>query len=135
MEAAKILLIEDDPLVLSALATVLEFRGFEVSATANGQEAVGMLGSFRPDVLITDMVMPEMDGVELIKKVRSQGRDIPILAISGLGPEDGELYLRLAQKIGADAVLRKPVKGDVLVSAIRRLLDGRHAVQRGASIP
>jgi DNA-binding response OmpR family regulator len=122
MSPTKVLLIEDDLLIANGLQMLLEFRGFEVRHAGNGSEGMKLLSHFTPDLIITDMVMPVMDGTEVIRAVREQNPDIPVLAISGMGPEDGELYLKLARKLGANTVLRKPVHPKEVIAAIQRLM-------------
>lgn len=122
MSPTKVLLIEDDLLIANGLEMLLEFRGFEVRHASNGAVGMDVLNSFMPDLIITDMVMPVMDGTEVIRTVRQRNPDIPVLAMSGMGPEDGELYLKLARKLGANTVLRKPVRPSEVIAAIHSLM-------------
>ncbi|MBI5919047.1 MAG: response regulator [Nitrosomonadales bacterium] len=122
MNPPRILIVEDDPLVANAIEVLLEMHGFEVAFASNGKAALATWQALAPDLIITDMVMPEVDGVMLIRSVRAQNPHLPVLAISGRGPERGELYLTLAERMGADCSLKKPVSGNLLLSTINRLL-------------
>lgn len=122
MDSTRVLLIEDDSLIANGLQMLLEFRGYVVKHASDGRQGMQILEGFQPDLIITDMVMPEMDGTAVIRAVRAINPEIPVLAISGMGPEDGELYLSLAKKLGANAVLRKPVMPSEVIAAVSRLL-------------
>lgn len=116
---AKILVVDDDVQVRSFLATVLEVEGYRVFQACNGKEAQALLREGVADLVITDLVMPEQEGLETIHAVRRLWPRLPIMAISGAF---GGAYLDLAKKLGADAVLRKPFEPDVVLSEVRRLI-------------
>lgn len=122
MSSSRILIIEDDPLVADALQSLLKFRGYEVDHANNGSAGLQAVNQSAPDLIITDMVLPELDGVSLLRAIRTLHPKVPVLAISGMGPEHGKLYLNLASKLGANAVLRKPVRAGELIATIHRLL-------------
>lgn len=118
----KILLVEDDPLSSEAMQMVLENEGFDVYAVGGAQQGLRALNGFIPELVITDIVMPDMDGLEFIRAIRGLKTNVPILAVSGMGADGGELYLKQAQRLGADMALMKPVKRDVLLGSVNALI-------------
>jgi CheY-like chemotaxis protein len=114
MTAPRILLVEDDPATLCHLQRTLSDAGYEVMTAGNGVEALERADLARPDVVVTDLNMPEMDGVELCRrlKARHELRVIPIIVTSAL-PE-----LPVALHGVAEAFFRKPVDRDELLDAI-----------------
>jgi len=108
---ARVLIIDDSFEVVNALTVFLETAGYEVKNTTNAFEGLDIFADFEPDIVITDMLMPDMDGVEVIKAIRKAGSVIPIVAISGGGQKtlDSEYTLGLASAFGANASLSKPV--------------------------
>ena len=122
----KIFVIEDDPLVSAALNRILTQQNFEVTLAANGKECLRALEQQTPDLIVTDIIMPEMDGIELIMKLRhGSASHIPIIAISGGGMANAQGYLESAQELGADMTLKKPFTNEVLIKEIK-LLTERH---------
>lgn len=123
------LVVDGDQLVRDAMKTVLEGDGFTVAIAGNGQEALLSMQGFRPDIVITDIVMPEMDGLELIRWVRRELRlDVPIMVVSGGDGHLRDVYLKCAKKMGANAILSKPLSRERLLGSVRSLLaDHREA--------
>lgn len=118
----KVLLVDDDSSELLAFQVVLQSFGFDVAGFSNGKDALESLQHSTPDLVITDMVMPDMDGFELIKLIRALHQDVPILALSGIGPREGKLYLSMAAKLGANSIQTKPLNSKRLLAAINNLL-------------
>jgi CheY-like chemotaxis protein len=118
----KILLVEDNLLSSEAMQMVLEGDGFSVYAADSAQHALMSLTNFIPGLVITDIVMPDMDGLEFIRAIRGLLPKVPILAVSGMGADGGDLYLKQAQILGADMTLMKPVKRDVLLENVNALM-------------
>lgn len=118
----KILIIEDDSVVRDYLVTLLVRAGYMAVAASNGEEGV-MLHQHAPaDVVITDIIMPEKDGIETIIDLRRSALVPKVIAISGGGHIAADDYLRSATLLGADLVLSKPFTGDAILSAVDRLL-------------
>ncbi len=117
----KVLLVEDDPLVRHALKIVIEIDGCDVLEAPDGVEALSIIDSAAVDVVVTDVFMPEMEGIELIRRLSSEHADIPIIAISGGGSVDGHDYLEVAEALGAAAVFEKPLNEEDLIAKIREL--------------
>ncbi|MAT82683.1 MAG: response regulator [Gammaproteobacteria bacterium] len=118
-----ILVIDDDASVREVVSEMLRLEGHEVTIAENGREATTMLAEHDFDLVITDLIMPEKEGIETISEIRRTDSRIPIVAISGggrLGPGD---YLETARYIGADATLAKPFARQELLTTIDALLE------------
>jgi CheY-like chemotaxis protein len=118
----RILAIDDDDLIRTMLVRMLERSGFEVVTARNGREAMARFHSEPPDLIVTDIIMPDLDGIETIMELKRASAGIPIIAISGGGRAHAMQFLETAQKLGADVILPKPFREADLVSAISRLL-------------
>jgi CheY-like chemotaxis protein len=119
---AHILVIDDDPVLRRIITLALEAAGHSVLRCENGRKAVAYLQHDRADLLITDIVMPEMDGVETLRAARQLDPNLPLLAISGGGSFDPKDYLGIAQAFGATAVLPKPFRPAELMDLVSQLL-------------
>ncbi|WP_342641817.1 response regulator [Rhodoligotrophos ferricapiens] len=121
------LVVDDDPIVLETLVSLMRAAGFETIGAADGRQAMARLRESQPDLLISDIVMPEIEGIELILHVRERFPSMAILAISGGSlKREGDL-LRYASALGADAVLAKPFRRGELLDAIMRILPAEKA--------
>lgn len=119
-----ILVVEDSSVVRLAVVAYLEEQGFAVTEAENGRVAVRALDRHSFDLIVTDVLMPEMDGIELIKAVRAGQPDAKILAMSGGTPLlPAGFVLKMIQMFNADAVLYKPFLNEELGAAVGRLLD------------
>ncbi len=117
----KILVIDDDQMVRYTLSKILRNAGNEVTLAEDGARGMAMLRTEHPDVVITDIIMPEQEGFETIAKIRQDYPDIKIMAISG-GLRQGNLdVLSMAAALGADDVLSKPFELRDLLSRLSRL--------------
>lgn len=114
---ARILLVDDDPQVLATTARRLERAGFEVERRRDGHEAVAELGSKGFDAIVTDISMPGLDGIELLRRVREQDRDVPVLLVTGSPSIETAAS---AVELGAFKYLFKPYKATDLVDSVRR---------------
>jgi len=118
---SRIFVVDDEPDVVELLRTILEAEGFEVEATTDGRSALPRIVDRPPDLLLLDLMMPDMDGFELLKLVRQdpRGRDIRVLVLSArTGPQDQLESLQL----GANAYVFKPFSPRDLVRQVRSLL-------------
>ncbi len=102
----KILVIDDDYLIRYTLARLLRGNGHEVATAADGRRGMTVFRTYSPDIVITDIIMPEQGGYETIRQIRSERATTRIIAISGHSGDDA---LALARELGADAVFRKPL--------------------------
>lgn len=119
---ARILLIDDDEAVRDVLRQTLTHFGHTVIEAANGKEGLASFQSVGADLMITDIVMPEMEGLELLMELRKRKPPIKIIAISGGGRGNAADYLRTAKVMGAAKVLAKPFTNEALLAAIDELL-------------
>ena len=119
----KIVVIDDDDLFRNYLVAALTEQGYEIIAAADGLEGLQLIESEAPDLVLTDIVMPEVEGVEVILKVKSINPNIPIIAMSGGNLGDSSSYLGMAGKLGAHEVLAKPFDRSVLLGHIEKLLN------------
>jgi len=121
---ARILVVDDETGIIAVLKEMLLRLHHEVLTAANGTDALGKLSLGGVDLMITDIVMPDMDGLELIATVQSLYPKLKVIAISGGGAQEGpEGYLRDAKELGALLCLTKPFMLKELSSAVKDLLN------------
>lgn len=125
---SKILLIDDDQTLQKLFSQFLTRKGLEVSLAENGKEGLRMMQENRPDLIVTDIMMPEMDGLEILLQIRNNHDDIPVIAISGGMRALPVNFLQQAKLFGARYVFEKPVPLDVLYKAILDVLGETPAV-------
>ncbi len=112
---AKILVVDDDAAVREVVATMLRTAGYAVSLAANGREALLSLQREQFRVIITDLVMPEQEGIETIKVIRRDYPEVRVIAMSGAFGGD---YLRIAGYLGAHGTLAKPLQLSTVLKAV-----------------
>jgi len=117
----KIIVIDDDRRFLRAIRRLLEASWHDVITYEDGRPAIAQIGKEVPDLLITDIFMPEMEGLETIRRARAVSSTLPIIAISGRSITGAD-YLQIARRFGASATLEKPFRRAKLVGLISRLL-------------
>ena len=119
---AKILLVDDDATLLLAMTLCLRGAGHEVVTAANGNEALVRVAQGKFDLIVTDLLMPEREGLETIVAVREQNPQQRVMAISG-GLRSGPLnFLKVAQKLGASVALEKPFGTEVFLAGVEKAL-------------
>ena len=116
----KILVIDDDHLVRYTLSKILSSNGHQVTTASDGQRAMTVLRDELPDVVVTDIIMPEQEGIETIVKIRHDHPEIKIIAISGGGRIRNVDFLEMARSLGADEVIQKPFEAEELLSRLAR---------------
>jgi CheY-like chemotaxis protein len=117
---SRVLLVDDEKSIRQLFHAALTSAGYEVLDAVNGQQAMDMLESFGPDLVITDLVMPEKEGIEIIRELRDKHPQIKIIAMSGAF--DGA-FLKVAKALGAHATVLKPILYDDLIALVNRMLD------------
>lgn len=122
---AKILLVEDDDLVRDMLTQVLQRANHEVTTASNGEEATEQLRNQKPDIMVTDIIMPKKSGITLISEVKNRHPNLEVIAISGGGRLDPTGYLDLSETLGASVSFEKPIDNTALLMAIDLLLHGK----------
>ena len=120
----RVLIVEDDKLFREMLFHTLEGAGYEVVAAENGKEAVEGYFSYRADVVLTDLLMPEKEGIETIIELRRIDPAVKIVAMTGGGRTEPEMYLKMARNLGANQALTKPFSDEALFAALKAALQG-----------
>ena len=118
----RILIIDDDRELAQTISELLLDEGFAVETACNGRDGIRLQNANPYDLIITDIVMPEEDGLEVIMWVRKTHPNTKLIAISGGGYFDSCDYLLMAKELGAKLVLVKPFEIKSLLSGVRRLL-------------
>ena len=119
MSVSKILLVDDERAITSNLAPVLERAGFQVVAAADGEEAIKQVESFKPDLILLDVLMPKMNGREVLRCLRQAGNWTPVILLTQVG-ESVERAMALEE--GADDYLNKPFDPHELIARVRAVL-------------
>jgi len=123
---ARILVVDDDTAVRTAIQIVLERDGHEVVLVGNGRAGIAAVEEREFDVVICDIFMPDMDGIETIQEFHQRAPKVPVIAMSGFMFRDGHVpapdYLTLSTKLGAAHSLRKPFRPQELLAAVRACL-------------
>lgn len=120
---ATILLVEDEELLRAGVQEVLEIQGYNVISAPDGEQALACLAAQTIDLIITDLVMPKMDGVDFVKQLRKIKPDLPVIVVSGSTRNIMQRYgIDSIQVPGANASLPKPFKSVDLIEQVRQLL-------------
>ncbi len=119
---ATILVTDDEALVRLTIRKMLEKEGHLVLEACDGKQAEAIAAEVKIDLLITDIIMPEKEGIETIMAIRKTQSELPILAISGGGRSANLDYLVTAELLGANATLSKPFSKDTLIHTVNTLL-------------
>ena len=113
-----VLVVDDQPKLLKFIEIDLKLRGFDVITTSDPEEALALIKEANPDIALLDMVMPRMNGFEVIRKIRAENDHLPIIAFSASpGNQDA------AMEAGADDFMHKPFDPDVMARRITKLLE------------
>ena len=123
--AETILIVDDEEQIRSSVRGVLTDEGFRVLEADNGRSALATIAAEQPRLVLLDIWMPEIDGIELLTAIRKDGTQLPVIAISGGGSMPASLALSLSTSLGADAVLFKPFYSAELLDAVDRALRTR----------
>jgi len=119
--SARILVVDDDENICRVVQRMLSAAGYDVDTAENGQEALAKL---TPDVdlVLSDVLMPEMDGIEMIMRLRKEAPRAKIISMSGGGIQDKEHVLEIAQRLGAERTLSKPFSREDLIGTVQEVL-------------
>ncbi|MCP3876655.1 MAG: response regulator [Desulfobacteraceae bacterium] len=119
----KILIIDDETPIRTMLIKLLERNKFQVIEAIDGNQGIKLFKKHHPDLTITDLIMPEKEGLETISELKKINPDVKIIAMSGGGVGDPKTYLNIASKLGAVRAFAKPVDNNILLSAIKEIFD------------
>lgn len=114
-----VLVIDDDHMTRMACKKILTKEGYDVIEADNGTAGLTLYKQHKPDIVVTDILMPEVEGLETIHNIIGEGGDVRIIAMSSGGTTQNMTYLKLAQHMGASCVLQKPLKPASLVEAVK----------------
>lgn len=118
--ATRVLIVEDERHIIESLTFVLESEGFEVASELDGEAGLRRLRADRPDVLVLDLMMPKMNGLEVLKAIKADAalRTLPVVVLTAKGRQQDR---RMAEEIGVDTFMTKPFSNRDVVEAVRRL--------------
>lgn len=116
----RVLIAEDEPHIVESLSFVLRRSGYEVSSVLDGEEAMQRIRSERPDMVILDVMLPKLNGFEVLKQVKSDPllQSIPVIILTAKGQAHDR---RMAEEIGVDGFMTKPFSNRDIVDEVRRL--------------
>ena len=121
----RVLVIDDNSDIRDTLRWLLEGEGYAVSVAANGLEGLRLQRNEPADVVVTDIFMPEQDGIETLWKFREEFPNVPIVVMSGGGAARGTDYLSVARELGATKTLKKPLDPQELIDVVGQITRSR----------
>ena len=122
MAIPRVLVVDDSADIRGMLQAQLEMEGFDVATAPDGARALALLGRQRTDLIITDLFMPDKDGIETILEIREKYPAVQIVAMSGWDSRQGSDYLKVAREIGAVRTVKKPFELTDIVKIVRDLM-------------
>ena len=128
-----ILVIDDEPGSRLAISAALEQHGLDVVMARNGRQALAALRQVKPDLVLTDITLPEPEAAETLQQIRRERPWIPIMAMSSSGRVDVAGLFSLATKLGIDAIVAKPFDEDRLLDAVQDMLPQARRQEHGAA--
>jgi YesN/AraC family two-component response regulator len=120
---ARILIIDDEAMILNLIKKILEREEYEIITASNGKDGIKIHRKNPADLIITDLIMPDKEGIETIMELRRDFQNVKIIAISGGGKVNPETYLQMAKTLGAIKTLAKPFDRKDLLKTVQELLD------------
>lgn len=121
-DKTKILVVDDDDVIRLMIRNIIAKIGSITLEARNGNEAIAVFKQEQPQLIITDILMPDKEGLETIRDIRAIDPKARIIAMSGGGATQNLSFLQLAQKIGVNHVMVKPIKPDELINAIKAIM-------------
>ena len=129
--AAKVLVVDDKQMMRDSVGAILQRADYQVVASADGNAALGMVARHRPAAVVTDLKMPEMDGLELLARLRAADDSLPVILMTAYGSVNDAVT---AMKQGAFDFIQKPFEGDQLIMTVRRAVEFRRLQQENAAL-
>ncbi|HVB00994.1 MAG TPA: response regulator transcription factor [Acidimicrobiales bacterium] len=124
----RVLVVDDEPNITSLVTTALRYEGFEVASAANGREALNEVAKFRPHLVVLDVMLPDLDGFEVARRLRQEARRVPILFLTAKDATEDKIR---GLTLGGDDYVTKPFSLEELLARIRAVL--RRATDAGES--
>jgi two-component system OmpR family response regulator len=118
-ERARVLVVDDEAYITDLVATALRYEGFEVASAANGRDALSLVESFRPELIVLDVMLPDVDGFDVQRKLVDRGRRVPVLFLTARDATEDKVR---GLTIGGDDYVTKPFSLEELVARIRAIL-------------
>ena len=129
---ARLLVVDDEPNIRELLSASLRYAGFEVATAADGQQALAMATSFRPDLLVLDVMMPGLDGFGVVRRMRQAGRRTPVVFLTARDAAEDKVS---GLTLGGDDYVTKPFSLDEVLARIRAVLRRTAGAQQAAESP
>jgi len=120
---ARILIIDDEAAIRNLLIKILEREGYKTISASDGKEGIRLYRENLADLIITDLIMPQKEGIETIMELRRDFRDVKVIAMSGGGRIDSDTYLQIAKTAGAIGTLAKPFDRKDVLKTVQDLLE------------
>ena len=117
--STRVLVVDDEPNITSLVATALRYEGFEVSSAQNGREALDEVSTFRPHLVVLDVMLPDLDGFEVARRLRQEARSVPILFLTAKDATEDKIR---GLTLGGDDYVTKPFSLEELLARIRAIL-------------
>jgi two-component system OmpR family response regulator len=118
-DRARVLVVDDEAYITDLVATALRYEGFEVASAANGRDALALVESFRPELIVLDVMLPDLDGFDVQRKLLDRGRRVPVLFLTARDATEDKVR---GLTIGGDDYVTKPFSLEELVARIRAIL-------------
>ncbi len=118
-DSARVLVVDDEPNITDLVTTALRYEGFEVASAHDGREALAAVDSFRPDLIVLDVMLPDLDGFEVQRRLLDRGRPTPVVFLTARDATEDKVR---GLTIGGDDYVTKPFSLDELVARIRSVL-------------
>ena len=131
MKGVSVLVVDDEPPIRRLLRTTLGAQGFEITEAPDGESGLALAASQKPDVILLDLTLPDIDGMEVIRRLRNSANRTPVIVLSSRGDEKGKVE---ALDLGADDYVTKPFGIGELLARIRAALRHRYEEQGGDAI-
>ena len=116
----RIMVVDDEPLLTEALCELLKFHGYETRYAGNGRQALDMFADYQPDVVLSDLIMPEMDGLQLLFEIKSRFPHIGVILLTAYGSIESSIS---ALKQGAFDYIIKPYKEEEIIQCLQRYFE------------
>ena len=129
---ARLLVVDDEPNIRELLSASLRYAGFEVATAADGQQALALAESFRPDLLVLDVMMPGLDGFGVVRRLRESGRRTPVLFLTARDAAEDKVS---GLTLGGDDYVTKPFSLDEVIARIRAVLRRTTGSRQAAEAP